>query len=44
MTTTTITTTNGELRSALGRVFFQSAQINKAETYPTIVAADASLL
>jgi hypothetical protein len=41
---TTTSSTNGKLRSALGRVYLQSGQNNKAEAYSTVVAADASVL
>ena len=39
----TTTTANGELRSALGRVYLQSGQIDKAEAHFALVAADASV-
>jgi len=42
-TTATTSSTNGELRSALGRVYLQSGQIHKAETHFAVVAMDASV-
>jgi len=42
-TTTTTGSTNGELRSAPGRVYLQSGQIDKAEAHFAIVAADANV-
>jgi len=35
--------TNGELRSALGRVYLQSGQIDKADAHFAVVAADANV-
>jgi len=42
-TTATTSSTKGGLRSALGSVYLQSGQIDKAEAHFAVVAADASV-